>query len=69
MKLSNDNFFMTNSREFRDKGMQFVTGINYSVKWLGGFLFACLDDWLLGWLLVDTVHNNHFTLKTTHPFF
>jgi hypothetical protein len=69
MKRSNGNFLMTNSKKFRDNGMQFVTGINYPVKCLGGFFFACLADWLLGWLLVDTVHHNHFTLKTTNPFF
>jgi hypothetical protein len=55
-----------NSREFRDKDMQFVTGINYSVTWLVGFLFACLGDWLVGWLLGDTVHHDHFILKSTH---
>jgi hypothetical protein len=58
-------FVLHNSREFRDKGVRFVTGINYSVTWLAGFLLACLGDWLLGWLLGDIFFHNHFILKTT----
>jgi len=37
--------------------------------WLVGFLLACFGDWLLGWLLADAVHHNHFILQTTHLVF